>query len=93
MSDDLLAVLPSSLAQDPEVYNAIKQLTLDAIHNARDILQTGSPAIQLSLIRSVLPAAARALAAKNTDDGLDDLKSEVAKMYGAMRDALDINPE
>lgn len=85
--------IPPALANDPEVYTAIKEFVLDVITEAREILKTSSPAIQLQLIRSVLPIAARSLATKSSDDGMDAMREEVKEMYDAFRVAVGIEDD
>lgn len=87
---DLLANLPESLAHDPDIYNAIKSLVLDAIDEAREILDTAAPTNKLNLIRILLPAASRALSARQDSDGLDELRERIDTMYEAMRQGMGV---
>lgn len=87
MADPL--VLPAGLEQDPEIYDALKQLALDAIESARDNLRRSAPSIQLQVVRLVLPSVSRALA-NQRDDSDDDLKEAVDAMYADVRKAIGV---
>lgn len=88
MADNILDVIPASLAQDPEVFAAVKNLVLDAIEDAREMMDTASPAIKMQLIKSLLPVAARALALRDADDGMDELKNAVKEMHETVADHI-----
>lgn len=72
--------LPAGLENDPDVRDAVKALTLTAIEEATELMETAAPAIKLQLIRVVLPAAARALAAGGSEDDLVELRQAVTTM-------------
>lgn len=80
MTEPLVAI-PDSLAHDPQVYAAIKSLTLTAIEQATDILETATLQHRIALIRAILPTASKALAAKTNDEETDEMRKKLTEMY------------
>jgi hypothetical protein len=87
MTIPLVPDLPAGLEHDPEVFQAMKRLALAAIESATDLLETSAPAIQMQMIRLLLPQVSRSLStAKGDDDG--ELKAAVSEMYDAVRASI-----
>lgn len=82
MSD--ITELVTLLEGDDDVRRKMKELALLAIDEARDLLERGIPSIQMQVIRSLLPAMNKALAARDDRD-LRQLKEDVASMQAAFR--------
>lgn len=80
--------LPPGLEDDPDILEAVKALTLAAISEAQHLIDNGIPAVKMQLIRTVLPAAAKALASKKGTDAKEELQAEMKKMYAGVRGAI-----
>lgn len=76
--------IPAGLENDPEVYAAMKSLALSAIQNAKEILETTAPSVQMQVVRMLLPAVSRSLSQRNEDDN-DELKAELQSLYEDVR--------
>ena len=85
--DPIDAPLIAGIENDPEVREAVKQLALDTVQSARDVLATGSPAIQLQMIRILLPGISRTVG-KSDEKGDEELRKGLEKMYGDITKAL-----
>lgn len=85
-------IIPDNIAADPEVYEAMKQLALDTINHARDILDTAAPAQQLTMIRILLPKLTASLG--SGDEKKDkELREGLEAMYADVRAATHATEE
>jgi hypothetical protein len=87
--------IPAGIEHDPEIYAAVKKLAIATVDAAIDVLDTGSPAVQMQMIRIVLPRFTSSLNAQK-GDGNDELRGRVETMFGAVAEALTqhaVNPD
>lgn len=82
---DPLAELVNAVADDPEVKAAARALALDTISRAHTLLRRGQPAMQLQIIRSLLPTALASLKESPEDASVGELRAEMAAVLSEVR--------
>lgn len=86
MPTDPLANMSASLVHDdPELRAAVKSLAMEAVTQARYIMERGTPNLKLAVIKVLMPAVARELAKKEDRDDLTQLRAEMSQMFAEMR--------
>ena len=81
--------IPPGLENDPEVKAAMKKLALASVERAIFLLEEGSPAVQATVVRMLLPSITRSLATPQKDeDDKSELKEKIDTMYGAVLEAI-----
>lgn len=96
MPDPLSQLVTQAAAQDELVKQAVRKLAFEVVHEAHKLLNQGSPATRLSVIRSLLPALVRSLEKQDEGDSNAKLQKELADLMGEIRTGakvvLDITP-
>lgn len=85
--DEPLIPAGLGLESDPDIYLAVKSLMLLGVSAAKDILDTAAPAIQLQMIRILLPRITGAISQGGGDKD-EELKKMVAGLYDQVADAI-----
>lgn len=87
MSQADLAALVNAVVDDPDVKQMVKDLAMDALGEARFMIENGSPAVKMGLIKSLMPALVQSLKETQSGDGLKELRDAQVELFGQMRDA------
>lgn len=87
MAQPDLAALVNAVVDDPEVKTLVKALAMDALSEARDLIEHGNPQTKANLIRALMPALVQSLKETNTGDGLEELKKNQTALFAAMKEA------
>lgn len=82
---DPLAELVNAVADDPAVKDAARALALDTIARAHHLLTRGQPAMQLQIIRALLPTALASLKESPEDAGAVELRREMGALLAEVR--------
>lgn len=77
--------LLSTVADDPEVKAAAKQLALDAIAEASRLIKRGNPTVKASMVRAILPSAISSLKDRPVDETDNVLRKEMASVLSEVR--------
>lgn len=89
MPTDPIGVMAGELVQDdPELRSAVKNLAMKAVERAQFIMDHGTPNLQLSVIKVLMPAVARELAKKEERDDLAVMRAEMKLMMEEMRSGV-----
>lgn len=72
---------------DPEVQDAVKELTLQALRHAAWVLRYGDQAAKNAIMRSLLPALARTIRPSEENDEIAKMRAEMQAMVTSMRHA------
>ena len=72
---------------DDELGTAARRLAVQAIVTAQQFLTYGSPAVQLKIVTTLLPAVGRALAGQSEDEELAEVRAQLRGLQQAMLDA------
>lgn len=92
MTDTSPSAIPTevlgSVDNDPRVREAVVQLALDVIEEARLVLRDCMPATKIQLIKVILPAATRALSTDTSGDELKDLREHLESFYSGFREDI-----
>jgi len=79
--------LPSGLETDPLVYDAMRDLALASIAEAKDIIHTAAPQQKLLFLRIILPRLMGSLT-QGGEDEFAQLREQMDEMTKGVRDAL-----
>lgn len=79
--------LPNGLDRDEQVYDAMRDLALSSIAEAKDIIQTAAPQQKLLFLRIILPRLMGSLT-QGGEDEFAELKAQMDEMTQGIRDAL-----
>lgn len=72
-------VLNAALSVDMVRLRVVK-LTMAAIDEAEDLIETGTPQVKMAVMRSVIPALIRGLTTQGQHGELEDMKAEMAEL-------------
>lgn len=96
MPDPLAELVTHAAAQDEIVKEAVRKLAFEVVHEAHKLLNQGSPATRMSVIRSLLPALVRSLEKTDEGDSNKELQKQLAELMQEVRSGtkvvLDIQP-
>lgn len=96
MPDQLAQLVTQAAAQDEIVKQAVRKLAFEVVHEAHKLLNQGSPATRLSVIRSLLPALVRSLEKTDEGDSNKELQNQLAGLMDEIRSGakvvLDVTP-
>lgn len=84
-SDPVAAMAVEIAKNDAEIEHKVRLLALDALHHAQYILDYGTPALKMQVIRSVLPAMTKELAREQEDEAITKMRAEMIEMFKEMR--------
>lgn len=77
----------NQVVDDPDVVAAVKSLALEAISQAREMLQPHmTPAIRQQMVRSILPTLVKSLEANRDASTDDELRAQMNDLFAAVRD-------
>lgn len=69
------------LADAPAVLKTrVLKMTLTALGVAEDLLENGSPQVQMQVMRTVIPTLVKSLANQKDDSELDEMRKEFAEL-------------
>lgn len=80
----LVAAIGQAVKQDAELAEKARALAHNAIDIAQKYLNTGSPKMQLDVIKSIMPAIGRAMVDKGESEEIAELRTAVAEMMAAL---------
>lgn len=81
-----MAALVHAVSDDPEVKAAAKNLVLDAINDARFLMQVGSPEIRSRLTAALLPTALASMKGQGEDESTVELRAQMDALIVEMRE-------
>lgn len=81
-----LAALVNAVVDDPQIKTMVKGLAMDALREAKDILENGTPQVKQNLIRVLMPALVASLKETNSGDGLEELRKTQNALFASVRD-------
>lgn len=79
------AIVATATSQDQTLAAAARELTTRAILEIDDILEHGTPAAKQQILRSFVPALIRAGEAQQTNEEMDQMRSEFRSMMDELR--------
>jgi hypothetical protein len=85
--DPVNTAVGDAVVGDAELTSAAAHLASTAIAQAQFFLEHGSPAAQLRIVSSLLPAIGRALATQGEDEELAELRAQLRGLQQSMLDA------
>lgn len=83
--EDSLDLLIAALGDDETIRRAIRYTAVKALKHANDMLDRGSVANRVTVIRSMMPALVKTLERKETTDELNHLKEELHALMAEVR--------
>lgn len=79
------AIVATATSQDQTLAAAARELTTRAILEIDDILEHGTPAAKQQILRSFVPALIRAGEAQQTNEEMDQMRTEFRSMMDELR--------
>lgn len=86
MSDGFVGAIVEAASSDDEIAESARELTTRAILAIDDILMHGTPAAQLQILKSFVPALIRAGEAKQTNEAMDVMRKEFEELRKGVRE-------
>lgn len=87
-TEDTVALLIRALESDEIIRRAIRFTAVKALQHANEMLDRGSVANRVTVIRSMMPALVKTLERKETDDELKQLKAELHDLMAEVRSGI-----
>lgn len=87
------SLLVEALKDDEDVTREIKALALKAIREADHLLTHSMPNVKVQVIKSIMPAVARALQVSSVDNELQTVKDDIRTMIQEMRAEKEQTPD
>lgn len=85
---DMTTLLMAAAQDDEIVRKAVRMLAMKVLDRADYLLEEGSPATRITVIRAIMPALVKTLEKKQDDDELAELR----KVLNEVRDELRTGP-
>lgn len=91
-SDPITAMAVEIAKNDAEIEQQVRRLAKSALDHAQYILNYGTPALKMQVIKSVLPAMTKELAREQENDIIAEMRNEMAAMFDEMRGGVPESP-
>jgi len=82
---DVNALAAAVVAQDEELRDRVRRIANMTLDAYEQMMQTGTPAVKTTLMRSMIPALVRELKEEKEDDSIVALRFQVEQMNRQMR--------
>lgn len=83
---DFQDIAAQVVAEDDELKSRVRGLIDLMLEQSEELIQTGTPAIKLQLMKSVIPALVKEMRPAEKNDELAELRTAMRELYASLRE-------